>query len=109
MSINRAKLAILPRAAEDITEQANYYLEQANGKLAQRWKAAVADTMQSLHRFPEGGSPVLSDIPALRKIRRLRVEGFPNHFIFYEFDSERNTIYVVNVLHGARDLDPLLG
>lgn len=108
MSRNRAELAILPRAIEDITEQANYYREQANASLARRWQAAVNSTMRPLRRLPEIGSLMLSDLPSLRRIRRVRVEGFPNHFIFYEFDSEKNTIYIVNVLHGARDVDPLL-
>ncbi|HTV08206.1 MAG TPA: type II toxin-antitoxin system RelE/ParE family toxin [Candidatus Aquilonibacter sp.] len=106
MSSRQVKLIVLPRAAQEITEQAAYYRERANVALAERWRAAVRNSIRSLRRFPESGNPFHTQTPS--HIKRLSVEGFANYLIFYEFDAASNTIYIISVLHGARDLESLL-
>jgi len=39
-------------------------------------------------------------------LRVLRVQGFPNHLAFYL--ERHNSIEIVRVVHGARDLDHAL-
>lgn len=96
-------------AAQEIIEQAAYYRERANVALAERWRKAVRTSLSTIQRFPESGTPFRSQTPLLSTIRRLPVEGFPNYLVFYEIDNAANTIYITNVLHGARNLDSLLG
>jgi plasmid stabilization system protein ParE len=108
MSPAPVKLTVLPRAAQEITEQAAYYRERANVALANRWRTAVQTSIHAIRRFPESGSPLRSQTPLLSSIRRLPVEGFPNYLVFYEADIAANTIYIISVVHGARDLDALL-
>jgi plasmid stabilization system protein ParE len=102
------KLRILPEAALDIADQTLYYEEQADTSLGQRWEASVEVAIGSLRTFPERGPRLDSESPALRELRKLHVEDFPNHLILYRFDASSRTIFIVHVLHGARDIDSLL-
>ena len=108
MTSRPLKLIVFARAAHEITEQAAYYRERANVALAERWRTAVRNSIRPLRHFPESGSFFETQMPALTGMRRLRIEGFPNHLIFYEFDAPANTVWIVSVLHGARDLETLL-
>jgi plasmid stabilization system protein ParE len=101
-------LRILPKAALDIAEQAFYYEEQADLSLGQRWEASVEAAIGSLRTFPERGPRFDSNLPSLRNLRKLHIAGYPNHLILYRFDAASSTIFVVHVLHGARDIDSLL-
>ena len=103
------KLRILPRATLDIAEQAFYYEEQANVALSERWEASVEASIGSLRIFPELGPRLDSERPALRELRRLHIDGFPNHLILYRYDAPTSTIFIVHVLHAARDIESLLG
>jgi plasmid stabilization system protein ParE len=38
----------------------------------------------------------------------LAVPGFPKHLVFYRYLAEEDTLRVVHVLHGARNLEVLL-
>ena len=101
-------LRILPEAAFDIAEQAFYYEEQADISLGHRWEASVETAIASLRTFPERGARLNSDSPVLRELRKLHIAGFPNHLIVYRFDAPSNTIFILHVLHGAREIDSLL-
>jgi toxin ParE1/3/4 len=45
--------------------------------------------------------------PVLRRIRRWPVKGFENWLIFYQ--AGRNGVEIVHLIHGARDIESLLG
>ena len=102
-------LRILPEAALEIAEQAFYYEQEADVSLGQRWEASVEDAIGSLRSFPERGARLDNGSPFLREFRKLHIQGFPKHVILYRFDAASGTIFIVHVLHGARDLDALLG
>jgi len=38
-------------------------------------------------------------------MRWIPIEGFPQHLVFYRFDPQLRIVLIVNVLHGARDLE----
>lgn len=101
-------LRILPNATREVADQAAYYRDRADASLAQRWRSAVNDAIRSLRTFPERGSPLNSDIPELHDIRRLHIQGFPKHLIFYRFHALTGVVLIISVLHGSRDIEALL-
>jgi toxin ParE1/3/4 len=44
-------------------------------------------------------------LPALHGVRRVAIPRFPKHLIFYRFDDDE--IFILRVVHGARDLERL--
>lgn len=94
------------RAEEDVLEQA-LYIARDNPDAAVRYLEAVDAALRSLGRTPKLGGLYKTRNPALKALRRLIVPGFKNHLIFYlDLDS---SIDVIRVLHGARDLQVVLG
>jgi len=99
------RVVVLPAADQDLDEQAVYYLERAASKTATRWYDQAAATFEFLAGHPE----IRAQTPreALRGIRSWPVSGFERHDVFYRPIEEG--IEVVRVLHGAQDLDAILG
>jgi plasmid stabilization system protein ParE len=108
MSASKLILRIRPSATREVAEQAAYYRKQADEALAQRWRSAVTDAIRSLRTFPEQGGPLNSVTPELHNIRRLHIQGFPKHLIFYRFNAVSGVVQIISVLHGSRDIDALL-
>ena len=95
-----------PRARIDLLEIADHF-DQIDPSLSERFLLAVEQTLANLERMPRMGSPFPLNNPRLQGLRHQTVKGFPNHLIFYLVDG--NQIEVVRILHGARDIDNLLG
>jgi toxin ParE1/3/4 len=102
------ELRISEAAALSIIEQADYYEEASDRALAQRWEAAVDQAIHSLLNLPERGAACRFHSPALTGLRWIFVPGFPKHMIFYRYLLQENAVRIVQVLHGARDLETLL-
>jgi plasmid stabilization system protein ParE len=102
------EIRILGVALREIADQATYYEQRENLRLAVRWQAAVDSTIQSLAQLSNRGTPSNFESTRLTHLRSLPIEGFQNHFLFYEFNALSSVITVFHVLHGARDLDSLL-
>jgi toxin ParE1/3/4 len=101
-------LRISEAAALSIVEQADYYQQAAGIALAQGWEAAVDQAVRSLLNWPERGARCRFRSPALAGLRWVFVPGFPKHMVFYRYLPQDQTILVVQVLHGARDLETVL-
>ena len=102
----KIKLHFSEAAAADILEQADWYAEQSDEMLAQRWDSAVTSTVLRIAEFPKSGALCHFSSAELQEIRRVPVDEFPKHLIFYRV--ERKSVVVLRVIHGARDLDSLL-
>ncbi len=102
------RLRILPAASRTVAEQSAYYKEKSGSALAQRWRSAVNEAIQSLRNLPDRGNPVNFTLPTLSNIRTLHIEGFPKHLIFYRFESGTGIVSIITVVHGARDLEAVL-
>jgi toxin ParE1/3/4 len=76
--------------------------------LAQQWEEAVDQAIHSLMNSPERGTPCRFRNPTLAGLRWIFVPGFPKHMIFYRFTSEEPAVRIVQVLHGARNLETIL-
>jgi toxin ParE1/3/4 len=92
-------------AAADIVAQADWYEEQADRKLAQRWNDAVTSAVLRIMKNPGSGAPCRFALPELRNIRRTSISGFPKHSVFYRVGDHE--VLILRVLHGARDLETL--
>ena len=102
------QLRITEAAARSIVEQADYYQQAADASLSQRWEAAVDEALRSLQRLPRRGATCRFHAPALAGMRWISVPDFPRHLIFYRASSRERAILIVQVLHGARNLQQIL-
>lgn len=102
------ELRISEAAARSILEQADFYRETLDAALAARWESAVDELAHSLIRMPERGTPCRFENPALSNLRWVFVPGFPKHMVFYRYLAEERAILIIQVLHGARNLDVIL-
>jgi toxin ParE1/3/4 len=80
--------------------EARRYIAKDNPRAAARFRAAMVQRWQTLRRFPEMG-PLR---PKLGPGFRTFVVG--NYLIVYRVAAE--SIEIVRLLHGARDIDTLL-
>ena len=94
---------IRPNAAEDFDEQLDYYETEAGLELAPRFFCAVEEAIQFLYRHPDAGSPKEFANPRLKGLRSWPVPGFENIRLYY-LRLDENTLRIVRVLHGKRDL-----
>jgi toxin ParE1/3/4 len=92
-------------AAVDINEQADWYQEKSDLKLAERWSEAVTSAVLRILKNPRSGVPCRFSPTELRGIRRVPISGFPKHLVFYSVVD--NDVLILRVLHGARDLESL--
>jgi toxin ParE1/3/4 len=102
------RLLITRAATRAILEQSTYYAKRENQELANRWEVAVDRALRSLPKEAGRGSRCDFHHPELQHLRRIPVPGFPQHLIFYEERPEQALIRVVQVVHGARDIEALL-
>lgn len=102
-------LRISEAAATSIVEQADYYEQAADSALASQWASGVDEVIHSLLRMPERGAPCRFKSPQLAGLKWVFVPGFSKHMVFYRYDREREAVLIVQVLHGARDLEGILG
>ncbi len=96
----------LPQARRDIVMTA-LYLGERNPAAAERFVRAVTDSQEMLSQRPGIGSPRILGGARLKGLRMHPVQGFKRWLIFYI--ERRGAIEILRVLHGARDLEALLG
>jgi toxin ParE1/3/4 len=100
------RLEILPRARMDILEQARYLGRQSPGAPTRFFKALDA-TFTRLARSPRVGARWDRPVAGAEELRVWPVSRFRTFLVFYR--PTQDGIQIVRVLHGARDLDAILG
>jgi toxin ParE1/3/4 len=103
--VKKLRLVLSEAVAADIVEQADWYEEQSGPTLAQRWETAVTSTLLRVVENPQAGSLCTFSHAELSNVRRVLIPGFPKHLVFYRLRGAE--IFVLRVLHGARDLESL--
>ncbi len=103
--MRRRRLVFSDASIADILEQAEWYAAQSGRPLARRWEKAVTTAISHLLTRPATGAPCKFRSPALRDVRRATISRFPKHLLFYRFDDDE--VFVLRVVHGARDLERL--
>ncbi len=103
----KPRITIRPQADRDLTEQAQYLAAYAGVDTALRFYAASDETFSLLASHPEMGRTRKFRNPRLSKLRMSLLLGFPKYVVFYRPTGQG--IEAVRVLHGARDIENLLG
>jgi toxin ParE1/3/4 len=98
---------ILASADRDLDDQAAYLATQASLETALRFYDAASYTFGKIASMPGIGKRWPSANPRLAGLRVWRVEGFGKHLIFYR--PADDGIEIIRVLHGARDIDSVMG
>ncbi len=100
------KLILRPRAVADLEEIVEY-IARDRPEAARAFATAVMQTCENLIEFPVRHT--LIDLPevAERGIRRVAMNSYRNYLIFYV--AHADAVEIQRVLHGGRDLAPLLG
>ncbi|MBL8695209.1 MAG: type II toxin-antitoxin system RelE/ParE family toxin [Planctomycetes bacterium] len=102
----RLRSVIRPRAQADIEEAFDYYVREAGIEIADRFVDCVAKTLELISSNPSIGSPRRWMNPSLSNLRSWHVGEFDKFRVYYVIQPE--TIEVVRVLHGAREVRELL-
>jgi toxin ParE1/3/4 len=103
--MRKRRLVFSDAAIADILEQADWYASQSGDRLAQRWEKAVSSAISQVVNRPAAGAPCTFRPPTLQNVRRTMISGFPKHLLFYRFDEQE--VFILRVVHGARDLERL--
>ena len=90
-----------PEVSEDIILLADH-ISRDSLATAVRFFDAVEITIRGLAEMPGKGKRREFDDPKLKDLRSYAVDGFPNHLIFFQASAQ--TLLIVAVLHGSRDL-----
>jgi toxin ParE1/3/4 len=94
-------------ATDDVIRQFRYYLESEDlPHVAVRFREAVQRTLESLRLHPNIGARYRSTNPHLQNLRSWPVAGFEAIRIYYLLEAD--TIRIVRVLHGKRDISAIL-
>lgn len=104
--MNPLAINVHPRAEEDLENAFMYFSRRAGISMAEKFDDAVGRTLSLLAEQPELGATATFRSRGLADVRRWAVPEFRSYLIFYRL-TERS-IEVLRVLHGARDLEPLL-
>jgi toxin ParE1/3/4 len=94
-------------AREDLIRQFRYYLVTLTlPGVAVRFRDAVQHSVKSLRQHPHAGPQYPLKNPRLQNLRTWPVAGFEAIRIYYFV--EEDTIHVVRILHGKRDVRGIL-
>jgi toxin ParE1/3/4 len=100
------KSVIKPQARQDILNQFIYLAGQGVPNVADRFIDAVDETIAQLSRKPRLGSSKKLKNPRLQGLRKWPVKGFDFIWIYYLLTVD--TLRVIRVLHGKRDVERIL-
>jgi toxin ParE1/3/4 len=104
--VKKSRLVFSDAAIADVLEQSDWYRGQSGAALAKRWEKAVTFALFRILANP-AAAPRCSFRPIdLQDVRRTPIAGFPKHLLFYRF--QETEVFVLRVVHGARDLENLL-
>ena len=90
-----------PKARRDILSIVAYVADR-NPAAARALYDAYDQALPTLRSHPEAGRRYVPDHAALGNVRMLPIAGFADYLIFTRYDGD--TIEVIRVLHGARDI-----
>ncbi len=97
---------VLAAAALDDLDDIHAYIAEHNIAAADRVQNAAFDTFELLSRNPKIGR-VRKYRGKASDLRSFGIRSFPNYMIFYRVGTEH--LEIVRVLHGAQNLDSILG
>jgi toxin ParE1/3/4 len=103
--VSNACVRLSDAAVVDILEQSDWYEHRSGEELARRWQNEVESAVIRIEKNPRSGAKCSFRDEELQGVRRMPIEGFPRHLIFYR--AEEAKVLILRVVHGARDLESL--
>jgi toxin ParE1/3/4 len=100
------KSVIQALARQDLLRQYRYLIEEDVSEVAERFLSAAQSSIEQISKRAEIGLPVGLKNPKLAGLRSWPVKGFPAIRIYYLISDK--TLRVIRILHGKRDIRPLL-
>ncbi len=92
-----------PRFLGDLDRIVEWYLEEAGEEIARRFVSAVSLTLKTIRRNPALGRIRFPGLEDLRDVQSRLVEPpFNRYAVFYRIEPD--SIQVLRLIHGARDL-----
>lgn len=102
MTMGTARIVLHPEVPEDLLTIITY-LAARSPAAADRFARAVPESLEDVARFPGAGSLGEFKDARLEGVRSWRIRGFKKYLAFYR--PIESGIYVLAVLHGARDIE----
>lgn len=100
------RVVVSPAARMDVDRYAEHIaIDSLDAGLRFLDRAEV--TFDRIGEQPSAGRIRNFRAPELSGMRSRPVQGFPNHFVFYQHDADR--VVILRVLHGALDLRSRFG
>jgi toxin ParE1/3/4 len=96
------------KALED-TQDIYSYIAHDNPTSAEAFLNALEEAATLLSQTPEIGSPRYFEHPELQGLRYCVLTKFPNYLLFYRLLRAEQSVEIVRIVHGARDLPTLFG
>jgi toxin ParE1/3/4 len=101
------KISYRQASRDDVTRQFRYYLLKLDlPEVAVRFKEAVRKTAKAIGKQPGAAPPYRLRNPQLQNLRSWPVAGF--EAIRFYFLAEDETIRVIRILHGKRNIHGIL-
>ncbi len=101
-----ANLTKRPIVIQDLIAHATY-ISLDNLDAGDRFLYAAEATFQRIAEMPEIGRLSGFMNPTLAQVRQYPVKGFNKYIIFYQIQPD--TVEIIRVLHGAQNLEFILG
>ncbi|HBI59606.1 MAG TPA: type II toxin-antitoxin system RelE/ParE family toxin [Lachnospiraceae bacterium] len=106
MTMQTYDVIILPLAERDIARNTDYILyEKKAPEIAQNLLSGFRSTIGRLEQFPESHELDEDEELAAMQIRKCY---YKNYKIFFYINKEKQTVYVLRVMHMLVDAKPLL-
>ena len=80
-------------------------VQLSNPQAAATFLEKLQDVISEACSFPESGSPVDNEFLPCKAIRKKQVG---NYILYYFPDEKAETIYILRILYGRRNLDEIL-
>jgi toxin ParE1/3/4 len=101
------RLTVRPLAWREINAQLDYLEAEAGLETAERFLDQLLVSFTMLAAMPQIGTLCGFTKPGALRLRRWPVKDFENWLIFYQ--TRREGVEIVHIMHGARDVESLLG
>lgn len=94
------------KAEADLDEIVSYIAVQLeNSHAATGFLNKLQDAIHEACSFPESGSPVINEFLPQKTIRK---KPIGNYIMYYFPDMRNETIYVLRIIYGRRNLDEII-
>ena len=94
------------RAEQELDDILSYIaVELSNPKAASNWADSFEKAVDEACLFPESGMPIHNEFLSIMEVRK-KIIG--NYIMYYLPVPEEETIYILRIVYGKRNIDEIL-